>query len=555
VHFSSEKLSGNVWALGSEASIAAQFYAGLTGRTCTQVNSVDEVNGGNNDVVVCSTQYLSSRLMSRICLVSHSQTVPGLICGRDAAGLEAICRRLAARLTRPSSGPLKRTFVGANLQFASAERGSDLFTGGLETVGKLTPRISSGSSILVIAGLSNGFDIGVSMRQYICPFVPALPAGDGFLPTCQKIGRCTRFPSRPLIQEAYDKGRLLPVSSLCSDIAILYGCGVLKLQDGHFDPSYGLGERLLADSEVGAVITTWRNEFGPASVAHLNTLVNDLSAGRTVGTAVASFNRSEFAVQFGVKLCLLGDPSFCLSPEQVPDQLPVGTLNPRSEQPPNSDPDIAEANLLRTAITRSMQLNSLYDTASGENLLTELSVFLETGCQMEGKENWIREMDAKLVRFLSAFPLLNLIFGQFLAVEGMSEDAICPFCGSAARAFCAKFPKYGAQERQVIRCAICNESRFVPVGWEVSLSLTRLDEGILLLSNIPAGAQVLVCLLSYPTVELYKSYEWQPTEQGSWSVFQLPELPESMVFYCQILIAHGLRVGTLGFKLKRKHSI
>jgi hypothetical protein len=554
VHSSSAKLTGSVWALGAEAGMAAELYAGLTSRTCARAGSVDELTVGNNDVVVCTTQHLSSSLVHHLYSARDYSTVPGLICGRDAAALEAICRRLAARLTRRPSGPLKRTFIGANLQFASAERGTDLFAGGLETVGKLTPRISSASSILAIAGLSNGFDIGVSMRQYLCPFIPALPAGDGFLPTCQKIGRCTRFPSRPLIREAYDKGWLLPVSSLCSDIAILYGCGVLKLQDGHFDPSYGLAERLLSDSEVGALITTWRNELGLASVAHLNTLINDLSDGTIVGTAVASFNRSEFAARYGVKLCLLGDPSFYLCPEHATDKLPAAAINQRWEQAVSGDPDIAEANLLSTAITRSMQQNSLYDTTAGEKLLAELSAFVEGGHRMPERENWTREMDAKLVRFLCPFPLLDLIFGQFLAVEGMSENAICPSCGSPARAFCAKFPEHGAHKRQVIRCATCNDSRFVPVGWEASLDLRRMDERILALSNIPAGAQVLVCLLSYPTVELYRSYEWRPTEQGSW-VFQVPELPESMVFYCQILIVRGLRVATLGFKLKRTRLI
>jgi hypothetical protein len=549
-------LPGTVYAIGSDAIAASRTYAELTGRDCRNWNSASEVIASGDDVIVCTTRNLTPALMNQLYVEAQGGAVPGLICADNGADLADICGRTAAKMGEPPPDERERVFICARLPFTSGRTGGDIVVGGLESIENLLPVLGLGASVMVITGPSNGFALALSMRQCACPFLDSRSEESRLVPVCQTSGRCTAFPVKPTIADARKKNWIVPLSQLRAEIGILYSCNVLRLQDGIFDPAYGLASRALLHSQFGAIVTTWRTEIGPITGVHLNGLVNDICRGISVGMAVGEFNGSDFATRFGVKLCVLGDPLFALAPEQHYVQLSVPSVTTVAPTvalsiPEGSDSTTAELHLLRSAVAYTIQANKYYDTQKGEALAAQLLTYASTLAAVPDKDkrDLFFHLDTELSQFLSASPFLDSFFEPFFSIEDMSEKATCPSCLAPARDFRAQFSLVHSRSLHVIRCACCYDSKCLPSNWDVQLMLNRINEGIIEISNVPAEAVVSVCLLVHPSRELHKAYPW-PSSGGEWPPFELPKPDISTAFYCHILIARHLLVGSLGFKLR-----
>ena len=547
---------GTVHALGREAERAGEMYAGLTGRSHKFSKDLSSLHAKTHDVMVCLTGHLTAQLMHKLYVEDRHRGAPGLITAATPTELEEVCVRQAAKLSHPQKTTVQRMFFSPTLPFDIIHRGKDIISGGACTSSELLSRLSSESALLLVGGHSNSFDMRLSLQHWLCAFLDKPSTGTDLLPECQSLGRCVRFPARPTIAEARDKGWLLPVATLRAKVAIFYGCSMLKLRDGLHDPAYGIGPVLLGRSDSVVIITTWRAEYPPAEWGIFNNLINDLCTGTMVGEAVGTFNDSNIAAQLGINLCVLGDPCFRIASETSFAQLPAPRI-PSSAivAAPAGTSRSAEAHLLRTAINNTLENSPRFDTGRGRALKERLSSYIEhieadaAGVDVNQRTR-TAELDKALLEYLSAAPLLNEFLLSFGEIREMSEMGTCWSCLAPARSYCVIFPKFGAGPRSVVRCECCgNDSLNLPTEWRTRLDLSRLAERAISISNVPAGAKILVFLVVASRGAQWFVGFW-PHSGDAYLPFQLPEQLPPVPMFCQVLIVSGLKTGSLGFKLK-----
>lgn len=545
-------LPGVVRGLGHDASAAAAFYANLTGRPYQLHVSVDDLETNSHDVVVCSTAQLTVALIHKLFVTGDARGAPGLICAPNAADLMEVCRQQALRFIRRQHTPPKRVFLYPTLDFESTEKDTDVILSGLASE-RVLPAVSSGASVLSIFGHSDGIDLSLSARHFACPFLGNPAPDKDFGAPCQSLGKCVKFPTMPSIAEAEQKGWIVPLSGLRADVGVIFGCYVLKVADGTIDPAHGLAAALLRQSDFGVLITTWRKEFY-GGWNHLAGLVNDICSGTMVGLAVRAFNRSAAALQYGVNLCVVGDPCFTLEPNSAFTTLPtVESDAVANEYSPKSNgaSDSCEITLLRDAARAAPQVSRLLDKTKADAVLSALSsCTTEAGGPAQAR--LIRQSEEALLELLRTSPWLDKFFGRFCKLQEVNEHEVCPACLGPARSFWMAFPQQKAKPRKILRCSSCDDISSLPLGWNIEVDVTRLPMGEVSLTGVPRGAQLLVSLTSF-WGSLYDSFRL-PDADGESLLVRLPKDLPAMPIYAWILIAHRFEIGSIGFRLRKLTS-
>ena len=543
-------LPGMVIGIGSEAIAASKLYAHLTGRTYRVCASVKDVSASSHDVVICSTKELTAHLMYNLYVDGDSAGSPGLIFAPTEQGLEELCVKQAAKLHMQRTPP-KRVFVHPTLDYQLIERGVDVFLSGMQPLERIMERLSTRASILSIFAHSDGIDLQLASRTYLCPFFePAsrMAAADAerFGPRCQVLGQCTKAPHNPNMLRATNEEWIMPLQILRADIGILIGCSVVRLHDGIIDSSYSLATGILRQADCGTVVTTWRGDFGRPDGAEVNSLINDLCSGTTAGKAVASFNNSQLAIHYGLTLCVLGDPCYSIHPHgafaRLPEPETASLANGRKR---SFSPRASESALLAEAINLSLQMNPAFDHVQGQALASRLSRMTPDG---EGDLD-PAALDLALLDFLSSAPWLSAFFINFIEVANSTEHSICPACSAPARSCNFLFPMHAVGPRYIIRCASCGDVLDAPCEWRLALNLERIERGLFSVSGIPAGSQIKVCLINLHGL-LYQTYSWHTPQVGECEFRLLDNLPPVPLF-CRVLIANSLRVGSISFRVRQ----
>jgi len=546
---------GRVHALGSDAVEAAREYAALTQREFHYCERIAEIGAATSaDVVVCLAPQLTPRLMQRLYVAADgTNAAPGVIVARDADELIQVCRKQAASLERSRRGNARRVFINTEELTGAVTRDGDVHAGGSTAHAEIVSLLRSDAAVLTLTGHSDGIDMAVSLRAFLCPFTdaPAAPSSAEGLPPCRIIGRCTRFPTHPTAQEAAASQWVVPVADVRASVAVLFSCSVVKTQDAVVDPSHGLAASILRDADVAAVVSTWREERDTADGAILNELVNDLSDGFTVGEATARFNQSTVARRVGASFCVVGDPSVALDREQPFARLSPPAFKPHDLAEPLETSGASDFRLLAEVARETLRMGQPgEDTDAGNAVEAWLKQRLAPG----GDADVPRELDAALARFLGGQFRLEEAFGTHGVPTVPREDATCPICAGPAREYDVLFPAHGASPRRIVRCACCLESSNMPASWAPSLDLSRIGEGIVGLHGGPENAHVRITLLGYYG-SIERVADWPRDADGRLAeTVRLPELPDTNPAYCKIFIADGLHFGSFGFKLRRRVS-
>jgi hypothetical protein len=540
-------LPGVVRALGSEALNPAKLYSELTGRPFTYCTTVNDLQITGYDVVLCATAHLSASLMHKL-YVEGDSPAPGLICAPNEQKLAQVCQKHVLRLTQ-SPAPPKRIFLYPTLDFPAQESGIDIVLSGTSQ-DRILCDVSSGASVLSIVGHSDGIDLSLSARQFACPFFDDFSASNDELSVpCQVLGKCVKFPAQPSIAEAREMGLLAPLAKLRADVAIIFGCYVLKVRDGTINPAYGLAPALLQKADFGALITTWRKEFY-GGWPHLGTLVNQICAGTMVGLAVRDFNRSAVAQQYGVNLCVMGDPCYVLAPNSQFTRLPEPAADPVAKQgivPSGGLSEHSEIMLLKDAAAAAPQISRLFDRDKAGVLIAALSSYANNG---NSQKHAIGKIESAHLDLLRASPWLDKYFAHLCSFRETSEKETCPHCMAPARALWMNFPKHGARPRRILRCAACDDVSNLPEGWNASIDLADIDQNRVLLTGLPEGSQLQVSLTSF-WGSLYDSFT-PPAPNSCQALISLPDNLPAMPIYGWVLIARGLEIGAVSFRI-RKH--
>lgn len=539
---------GMVYALGEGSQPAARLYSSLTGREW----SVYEGTGmpaGLNDVIVCTTGYLTSQLMHNLYVSGNGAGAPGILCAPTPAELEQVCRRQALKLMPPQSRNVRRVFAYPLMNFPTIYRGDDIFVSGAESIETLQRLLSSHAAVLCIHTFSDGIDFVLSDRHFACPF-SSPPAGNELLPFCQVEGKCKRMlPAKPRIADAWQTGSLVPLSTLSARIVILCACNTVRLVDGVMDPAYGIAPALLRQADLGVLITFWRSEYMISDRAYLNKFINELCAGVQVGVAVKTFNSSDHAARLGLKFCVIGDPSFALPADQGFVSLPTGL-----PAVPENGPAIQigersmreKALLLKDAVATAVRLVRRFDAVKGKRLAASLMSYAQAQPNQDSSgQQEIGNLDRAILDFLAPAPWLDKFRPQY-EVTDMREDGICPSCFSPSRTFRKVFPSHPGAPWQTILCAACGEYTF-PEHWNLALDLSDLGKRCVTVSGIPAGGSVLFSLNDvYCFHDSFHRADGVSVGEGKYSFTIPPGLP-SIPIRCNVLVACQLEIGCIGF--------
>jgi hypothetical protein len=547
-------LPGMVIGVGSEAIAASMLYAQLTGRPHRACASVKDVSASSNDVVICSTKELTAHLMHNLYVDGDPDGAPGLIFAPTGEGLEELCIKQAAKLQMQRTPP-KRVFIHPTLDYQPIERGVDVFLSGIQPLEKIMACLSTRASILSIFAHSDVIDLQLASRTYLCPFFDpasrmAAPEAERLGPRCQVLGQCTKAPHNPNMLAATSEQWIMPLQILRADIAIMIGCSVVRLHDGIIDSSYSLASAVLRQADCGAIVTTWRGDFGRPDGAQVNSLINDICSGIPVGKAVASFNNSQFAIDYGLALCLLGDPCYSIHPDAAFTRLPEPATADRMKGRKRSfSPRASESALLAEAINLSLQMNPAFDHVQGRALASRLSSFDSQTAPVRENDLDLPALDVALLDFLSRAPWLSAFFINFIEVAHSTEHSVCPVCSAPARSCNFLFPMHAVGPRYIIRCASCGDILDVPCEWRLAVNLARIERGFFSVSGIPAGSQIKVCLINLHGL-VYRTYSWHAPKAGDCEFRLLENLPPVPLF-CRVLIANSLKVGSISFRVRQ----
>jgi hypothetical protein len=547
---------GSVYAVGSDSEAAAQAYARLTGRKFVSIAKAhDRVPAGRHDVVVCTTSHLTPGMMHSLYVEGDHDGAPGLICGASSTQLQRTCMKLFARIAQENTRPLRRIFLYPLLNFQAEEKRFGLFIGGAAQRETLIDALSAEASILSISTYGGGIDFVLSHQYFACPYSQRLTAGET-LPVCQALDRCWRLSSSiATVEHAWSSGSLVPLTVLKAEVITLFGCSTVRFRDGVIDPAYTMTPALFDQADFTTLITTWRQEYLSSNGAYANGLINELSKGTMAGIAVARFNQSDYARRTGLNLCVLGDPCFRLSPSSSFEMLP----EPVTARPQKSNESVqressgnVRVDILLEAASEALRNGWIYYKAHKAKILSD-KLLAYSRCDKQAPlsaEDQAADVDLALLDFLAPVPWFER-FRPVYRIEEVREDVKCPVCLAPARILYLSFPQYKGASWRVFICACCGEC-MLPAEWKVVLDLGRVDQRLVFVSGIPAGAKVLFTINDF--------YGWQDpvcTEYGKTETaaglyeFRIPlELPP-LPLRCNILIAHQLEFGHVGFGFVR----
>ena len=545
--YTQEKVSlpGKVYALSLDLSWASELYAGLTGRSSQVCSNIDELTAASHDVVICHPRQLTLKLLRRL-YVETGHGAPGLLFARTPDDFKEICRRQAMKFVAPEQRHPGRIFLSSTSPVRIVNHGNDRLIGTMCPANELLNEISSGAAVLMIAGHSNSFDLGLPTHQWLCALLHEGTTAGESLPECQKTGRCTRFPKGPTIADARAGKWLLSVSILRAQIGIIFGCRVLNICDGVYDPANGIAGALLREANLGTIVTTWRVEHAAPQKGHLNDFMNVLGRGTMVGDAVYAFNNSVLARHFGLKLCIVGDPCISLASHNF-RELPAPEENTFNNVLESED-HVAEAKLLHAAVTSSLRTDTRQDTDLAKALLGRLASYKKTDITHDAEH--LAQTDEVLFEYLRTIFDLGNFFYPFHSIEEMRDDAACPACQSPARQYRSSFGSFGAKSRRIIQCDCCESNTLnIPIHWSVALDLTQVSRRILSVINLPLEAHAAVELVTWASSEGHLFTRVWHLLNLDYLSFELPADLPPVPLYCHVVIVKDLFVGELGVRL------
>lgn len=539
---------GTVFGLGSAAHAAGERYAADTGRAFSGLPDAGEIAAmSSTDVVVCMASELTTSLLRTLYVPRGGiGSAPGLIFAADEEALVTVCRRQAERLARSRAGKRGRVFINSDDVGGPVATDGDVRTGGSVSHDELLRLLGSDSALLCLTGHSDGIDMMASLHSFLCPYTDGLgPSSDEpGLPPCRLAARCTRFPTNPTTSEALTAKWIIPLAEVRTCVALLFGCGVLKTRDTVVDPMHGLAAAMLVQSNADVVISTWREERYTPDGASLNPLINDVCAGVPVGEAVARYNSSPLGLFMGASFCVIGDPCIALDGATSFTRL----SSPSVPATPVSVPGGDEGD---RALLREVVANKLRSGQRSEDVDACERLEAILGGSQSSELSRADQTGALLARVFGAEFQLEDVFASLGTSTVADEEAVCPVCAGPAREYRFVFPAAGARPRRVTRCAACLESANVPDDWDVSLELSRVREGLVVIGNAPPDAHVRATILGYyGTVEA--SADWPALSSGGTTrELVLPASLDTGPAYCKLFIGAGLDFGSFGFKLRR----
>lgn len=343
-----------VLGVGEAVRADTQLYAHLTGRRAAYVENW--VPGASERmrppaVVVARANSVTSSLLESLYAWSHSGRTAGLVTGSSASALRqnVLC---SALLAGPSGISPLRVELNPASPMGAIRKGHLLRLGGQAAPAEVEKALSAGAAILAIHAHSDGFDASLP-NTILCTVKSSRPApAVAWLgPRCAETGLCHRLGAP--VERAVENKALMSPDTLSALLAVFASCSMLVQADHPVvHPAWSLAFRLAENPRIGAALVP--TETMMASPSTLEPLVDALSNGVDVGTALADFHRSHCARRLGNRFILLGDPRTSMAQGRRVSRHGTGERLRRRAPPPIVSRNDAEcAAMLRNGIASS----------------------------------------------------------------------------------------------------------------------------------------------------------------------------------------------------------
>jgi hypothetical protein len=507
--------SEEVVALGPETEEAARLYAHLTTRRFRVATSLaDFKNRAMTAIVVTTPSELNNELLERLYTNVSNRSVPGIVCAATAQDLrrQVLIRAAAAWLCGPIETlrtdlyplvPLSRFVV----------TGQELL-GGEATPSEIRAALAGCAGVLTIHTHADGIDAFLGKNLTLCPIETSQIRRSQILkPLCQVTGFCHR---RELsVEEALSSGTLCTPNSIAARIFVWNSCLGLLPPDGVINPDWSLGQRMLDSPNLGAVVTTW--EMIISRPWHTEGLSRDLLKGMRVGNALARFNRSRAAKQFGQhRMCLLGDPRVRLPISLQSNDAGLNRVEvkhqttfhrPAHEGEPSTEDGALTLlkQCLTTAITQDLLLPAW-------EALKAIQAYERAGRDQERLEG--AAMRQAIIKFV--FQRGKLSDGWVPHVSRFRkarQPSSCFLCGRLTNTIIARLPFPAVSDRRISICPRCGIVDDSPSNTHITFSL--LDNTVELKGRLPEDHWNAGLLLASSRQADNIGWEWPVDPDGT----------------------------------------
>ncbi|MCU7924663.1 MAG: hypothetical protein KZQ88_18395 [Candidatus Thiodiazotropha sp. (ex Dulcina madagascariensis)] len=504
--------SETVIAIGKDAVGPAELYAHLTGRDYRLAKDVEHLGKPPPRVVVTTMPFLSDSLMDALCPSANAAqpTVPGILC---AATLEALRLRVlytAALSLFNGVGPTEsidlRPIELAPIKRAPAPKLYDNETPSVE----MRRMLAADAALLMINTHSDGVDAFLGPDLTLCSLLEKpLREGEGNGPYCRESGICHRHG----VSVATAREYLVDPAEITARVLIWSACYGVLAQHSIYDAMPGLLGSFLQADGIGAVIATRGVSFSLRD--QLDGLYHDLSQGMPFGEAVARLNRSQSAIDSGVRFYLFGEPGAYLPNLPHVSDRPGDRL---LDMPPANEKDYLELAFLKAYLSACVLnlpqgLDHYLRLAIEAVQLYEYQYWL--GAPVDGDQGVQGDILRKnvldfLMRRGSGIFHVWLAFSVTMHSE---EGQSCPGCGRTTTVTQVDLRIPGVSARRLVRCVRCGVVRDAPIWSDLALKID--GERFLLCGRRPKRDWAACLHLGCQNEMESTAWEWPALGDGS----------------------------------------
>jgi len=500
------RYDGAVVCLGDEPIAAARLHAHLTGRELRIAHNVDELPTIDRiAVVVTMAASVTSQLLTQLYeVVAPLQSLaPGVVAGENAEVLRWAVIKSAIPIVAKPEPARRRVFVSPYAQSMPAPGPFDLRFDAESPARRVDGALRDDAGLVVLVTSSNSLDVNIARDALLCPHFGTYSGFEGGIPRCLEIGRCCRLPDRPMRRAAEQAGRIVGTAGLRGRMLLVSACSPMKVADGMIDQRYGFSLALFRDAHAGAVLANWYPTQNMGDESFLDDFINRISAGLSLGVALAAFNASEQALAHAAQFCLLGDPAFAVEFEETwpVASAPRAAVDSRfdGELPADTSVDFWDSfDWHRKRMAQLIDFTSKADPAldryGAERALASLgsiAAMSTNGATEAQLRDAVASMSVDVLDFYARADTVSEL-PQPYTVQFHRKSTRCPYCLGPARLSSYLSRDSRREVRRTIECAKCGEVASTPLQPSFDLCWESAREGIVRLTARPRlGAAVL----------------------------------------------------------------
>ncbi|HFA50717.1 MAG TPA: hypothetical protein ENJ95_17045 [Bacteroidetes bacterium] len=461
---------GRVVVLDKKLAAHGRLYAHLTQRHFEICDPAAIAKITDLEIVVCLNQELDVHLMDGLYEKDFEHGfAPGIICAPDIEKLweKVLLKSIAFHFPVQRKNDWLHYYPTLDHELQIDKQTNTISFGGNMEGDFLKKKMTGHSDFLLIAkSHSDGMD-AIFSPFVMCSLERNLKLLEnkktGNLPGCLANDYCHRL-QQPLA-EALDSGKLFSPSRINTKLLLFNTCTGILIGSPTIDPKWGYAQELLDNPDIHTLVTSWK--IITSDLEKLPSLPLGLQSGKTLGKALAEYNKTTAPVRYG--LAIFGEPNL-----RYVERAMTETTKPA--------PKKQSAKPLAAAISELTFLDYYFDTLllqmSGnqpgfekmiqiKKTIASLKLGFLSGLRDEAEIDYLQKSVLDFLYATSAptAPLPMNVWSSFHETKWQPGGSPCFHCQSPVKVYSAlpRLPFF--PERNAVHCPLCGVSSDLPVSF------------------------------------------------------------------------------------------